>query len=456
MEEDFEPAVQHQRRVNLKIYDVIKKEVLKLLDTELIYPISDSPWVSPVHWVPKKGGFTVVENEENELIPTRLVTGWRVCIDYRKLNEATRKDHFPLSFMDQMFERLAGNKTIVFSMVSRVTFKFPSIRKIKKRPHSRVLMEHLPTVACLLAYAMHRARSKEKMLKWCEDTNLCLNWEKSHFMVKEGIVLGHKISKNGIEVDKAKVDIKSSGGVFTAKKPLTFSWLATMDPPGDIMTRTTPLRRCLTPVSIGPQSTEMPTTWSNLVTLVNVKERFRNHPIVTIPPLPDFGGVTNDARVVFKFLKSLFARFGTPRAIISDRGTHFCIDQFAKVMLKYGVTHRLATAYHPQTSGQVEVSNRGLKRILERTVGENRKLKTRWSGPFTITHVFPYGTVELSQTDGPNFKVNGHRLKHYFGEDIPKIVVTDLQTSPRTNEFEDWVKLSDPKQALHRRHLCLS
>ncbi|GJT26985.1 reverse transcriptase domain-containing protein [Tanacetum coccineum] len=81
---------------------------------------------------------------------------------------------------------------------------------------------------------------------------------------------------------------------------------------------------------------------------------------------------TNDARVVCKFLKSLFARFRTPRAIISDRGTHFCNDQFAKVMLKYEVTHRLSTAYHPQTSGQDEVSNRGLKHILERTIGEHR------------------------------------------------------------------------------------
>nr|GFB55208.1 reverse transcriptase domain-containing protein [Tanacetum cinerariifolium] len=81
---------------------------------------------------------------------------------------------------------------------------------------------------------------------------------------------------------------------------------------------------------------------------------------------------TNDARVVCKFLKILFARFGTPRAIISDQGTHFCNDQFAKVMLKFGVTHRLATPYHPQTSGKVEVSNRGLIRILQRTVGENR------------------------------------------------------------------------------------
>ncbi|GJU84766.1 reverse transcriptase domain-containing protein [Tanacetum coccineum] len=114
IEEDYKPAVQHQRRVNPKIHDDIKKEVEKLLDAGLIYPISDSPWVNPVHCVPKKGGFTVVENDENELIPTRLVMGWRVCIDYRKLNEATRKDHFPLPFIDQMLERLAGNEYYCF------------------------------------------------------------------------------------------------------------------------------------------------------------------------------------------------------------------------------------------------------------------------------------------------------------------------------------------------------
>ncbi|GKC21268.1 reverse transcriptase domain-containing protein, partial [Tanacetum coccineum] len=114
MEENAKPVVQHQRRVNPKIHEVIKQEVIKLLDAGLIYPISDSPWVSPVHCVPKKGGITVVKNEENELIPTRLVTGWRVCIDYRKLNDATRKDHFPLPFMDQMLERLAGNEYYCF------------------------------------------------------------------------------------------------------------------------------------------------------------------------------------------------------------------------------------------------------------------------------------------------------------------------------------------------------
>nr|GEV05623.1 reverse transcriptase domain-containing protein [Tanacetum cinerariifolium] len=114
VKEDYKPAVQSQRRINPKIHEVTKKEVIKLLDAGMIYQISDSPWVSPIHCVPKKGGITIVENENNELIPTRLVTGWRVCIDYRKLNDATRKDHFPLLFMDQMLDRLAGNEFYCF------------------------------------------------------------------------------------------------------------------------------------------------------------------------------------------------------------------------------------------------------------------------------------------------------------------------------------------------------
>nr|GFA53433.1 hypothetical protein [Tanacetum cinerariifolium] len=197
---------------------------------------------------------------------------------------------------------------------------------------------------------------------------------------------------------------------------------------------------------------------------------------------------TNDARVVVKFLKSLFSRFGTPKAIISDRGTHFFNDQLLRVMAKYGVTHRLSTAYHPQTSGQVEVTNRGLKRILERTVRENRaswsdkledalwayensliykertkklhdnkiknlifnvgdqvllfnsrlkifsgKLKFRWSGPFTISEIYPYGTAKLIHPDGCNFKVNCHRLKHYHGGDPPPLEIPDVTTFPKDN-----------------------
>ncbi|GJT73233.1 reverse transcriptase domain-containing protein [Tanacetum coccineum] len=243
MEDDYKPEVQHQRRVNPKIHDVIKKEVEKLLDAGLIYPISDSPWVSPVHCVPKKGGFTVVANDENELIPTRLVTGWRVCIDYRKLNEATRKDHFPLPFMDQMLERLAGNDYYCFLDGFSGYFQIPIDPKDQEKttftcPYGTFAYRRMPFglcnapgtfQRCMLAIfhdmvektmevfmddfsvfgnSFENCLSRlDKMLQRCEDTNLCLNWEKSHFMVKEGIVLGHKISKNGIEVDKAKVDV---------------------------------------------------------------------------------------------------------------------------------------------------------------------------------------------------------------------------------------------------------
>ncbi|GKC61459.1 reverse transcriptase domain-containing protein [Tanacetum coccineum] len=206
MEEDYEPVVQHQRRVNPKIHDVIKKEVEKLLDAGLIYPISDSPWVSPVHCVPTKGGITVVSNDENELVPTRLVTGWRVCIDYRKLNEATQKDHFPLPFMDQMLERLAGNEYYCFLDGFSGTFQrcMMAIFHDMIEKTMEVFMDDFSVFGNSFSTCLSNL---ERMLKRCEDTNLALNWEKSHFMVKEGIVLGHKISKKGIEVDKAKIDV---------------------------------------------------------------------------------------------------------------------------------------------------------------------------------------------------------------------------------------------------------
>nr|GEY37752.1 reverse transcriptase domain-containing protein [Tanacetum cinerariifolium] len=171
MEEDFEPTVQHQRRVNPKIHDVIKQEVIKLLDGGLIYPISDSPWVSPVQCVPKKGGFTVVENEDNELIQTRLVTGWRVYIDYHQ-----EKTTFTCPYGTFAYRRMPFRLCNAPSTVQRNSFQR--------------FFSHL-----------------ERILRRCEDTNLCLNWENSHFMVKEGIFLGHKISKEGIEFGKAKVDV---------------------------------------------------------------------------------------------------------------------------------------------------------------------------------------------------------------------------------------------------------
>ncbi|GJX94995.1 reverse transcriptase domain-containing protein [Tanacetum coccineum] len=254
MEDDFKPTIQHQRRVNLKIHEVIKKEVIKLLDAGLIYPISDSPWVSPVHCMPKKGGMTVVENEDNELIPTRLVTGCRVCIVYKKLNDATRKDKFPLPFMDQMLERLAGNEYYCFLDGFLGYFQIPIDPQDQEKttftcPYGTFAYRRMPFGLCNALSTFQRCvmaifhnmieemievfmddfsvfedsfssrlSHLDKMLKCCEDTNLVLNWEKYNFMVKEGIVLGHKILKSGIEVDRAKVDVIAKHSHLTSVK----------------------------------------------------------------------------------------------------------------------------------------------------------------------------------------------------------------------------------------------
>ncbi|KAJ9552285.1 hypothetical protein OSB04_016330 [Centaurea solstitialis] len=217
MEDNFKPCVQKQRRLNPKMQEVVKKEVIKLLDTGIIYPISDSPWVSPVQVVPKKGGLTVVTNDNNELVPTRTVTGWRVCIDYRKLNDATRKDHFPLPFIDQMLERLAGNEYYCFldgfsgyvqipidpEDQEKTTFTCPFGTFAYRHNRMEVFMDDFYVFGNSFDDCLS---SLDRVLARCEESHLVLNWEKCHFMVREVIVLGHKISKDGLEVDKAKID----------------------------------------------------------------------------------------------------------------------------------------------------------------------------------------------------------------------------------------------------------
>ncbi|GKA52114.1 reverse transcriptase domain-containing protein [Tanacetum coccineum] len=410
MEDNFKPAVQHQRRVNPKIHEVIKKKVVKLLDAKLIYPISDSPWVSPVNCVPKKGGMAVVTNEDNELILTRY---FQILIDPQDKERTTftcpygtfayRRIPFGLCNTPSTFQRCM--MAIFHDMIEETMEVFMDDFSVFGDSFSSCLF-HL-----------------YKMLKRCEDTNLVLNWEKCHFMVKEGIVLGHKISKSRIEVDRAKVDIitklpppTSVKGIrsFLGAENLAADHLSRLENPhqSDLekkeTTETFPLETLRMVTFHGDSNTPWFADIANYLagnfimkgmlsqqkkkSFKDVKHYFWDDPylfricpflfsqgnkyiLVAVDYLSKWVEVkalpTNDARVVCKFLKSLFVFFGTPRAIISDRGTHFCNDQFAKVMLKYGVTHQLSTAYHPQMSRQVEVSNSDLKRIIERTIGEN-------------------------------------------------------------------------------------
>ncbi|KAD2806207.1 hypothetical protein E3N88_39584 [Mikania micrantha] len=731
MEEDYKPVVQPQRRLNPNMSEVVKKEVLKLLDAGLIYPISDSAWVSPVQVVPKKGGMTVIVNEKKELFPSRTVTGWRVCIDYRRLNDATRKDHFPLPFIDQMLERLSGQQFYCFLDGFSGYFQIPIAPEDQEKttftcPYGTFAYRRMPFGLCnapatfqrcmvaifqdMIETSMevfmddfsvfgssfdHCLQNLDRMLARCVETNLMLNWEKCHFMVTEGIVLGHKISRDGIEVDRAKIEtisklppptnvravcsflghagfyrrfikdfskitrpmtrllekdvefkfseecmrafeflkeklvsspiliapdwslpfelmcdasdfavgavlgqrknkhfhpiyyasktlddaqenytttekellavvyafdkfrsylVLSKTIVYTdhaalrylfAKKdakPRLIRWILLLsefdieikdkkgaenvaadhlsqleDPAREKMNEemigdTFPhetlisanteivglvsageqglpwfsdianylsegymlkgltsqqrkrffteanhyiwdapylfhegadgiLRRCvsreegldilrhchegLTGGHHGPSYAVKkvfdcgfywPTVFKDAHEFVrrcdacqrtgNISHRnempqnsiqgvevFDIWGIDFMGPFPSSQGnryilvaidyvskwveaqalSTNDARGVVGFLKSLFCRFGTPKALISDRGTHFCNAQLEKVLARYGVTHRVSTAYHPQTSGQVENANRGVKRILEKTIGRNRK-----------------------------------------------------------------------------------
>ncbi|GKA01790.1 reverse transcriptase domain-containing protein [Tanacetum coccineum] len=379
MEDNVKPTVQHQRRVNPKIHEVIKKEVIKLLEAGLIYPISDSPWVSPVHCVPKKGGITVIENDDNELIPTRLITGWRVCIDYRKLNDATRKDHFPLPFMDQMLERLAGNEYYCFLDGFSGYFQIPIDPKDQEKT---TFTSALYGTFCILTHALWLINAPgthvPKVMMSFSTTDRG-NMESS---MDDFLSLGDSFSSCLSPIDQNAQKRRDSGGVFFGQECPESSWLAIIDPPGDIMVPTTPLKKSLIQDFIGRLFTEMPMTWSHGVTLVNVNEKshkeMKGHKMLSkfvrslkfsVSILWDRSRL-HEGTSIYSWPSIIFQNGLKQKRSLSVR---WCGRiRLAKVMLKYGVTHRLSTTYHPQTSGQVEVSNRGLKRILERTIGEHR------------------------------------------------------------------------------------
>ncbi|XP_019158165.1 PREDICTED: uncharacterized protein LOC109154882 [Ipomoea nil] len=603
--EGAKPSRQPQRRLNPPMMEVVKEEVLKLLGAGIIYPISDSKWVSPTQVVPKKTGITVVRNQNNELVPTRIQNGWRVCIDYRKLNAVTRKDHFPLPFIDQMLERLAGRSYFCFLDGYSGYFQIPIAPEDQEKttftcPFGTFAYRRMPFGLCNAPGTFQRCmvsifsdyvghmievfmddftvygdsfdsclHNLSLILKRCIESNLVLNSEKCHFMVNQGNVLGHVISSSGIEVDKAKVDIieslpypttvrevrsflghagfyrrfikdfskialplckllqketsfefdKKCKGAFDELKELLTSAPIIQPPnwnyPFEIMCDASDHAvGAVLGQKIGKSShviyyasrtlndaqKNYSTTEKELLAIVFALEKFRSYLLGTKvivysdhaalrylmkkqeakprlirwilllsefdveikdkkgsenlvadhlsrlvhiepePPLqeafpdehllaatvvlPWYANVVNflvankfphnsfkaqkdkirsnakyyvwdepylwkhcadpwvearatrtdDSKAVADFIKSnIFSRFGIPRAIISDQGTHFCNRTIEALLKKYHVTHKVSTAYHPQTNGQAEVSNREVKSILEKTVNPNRK-----------------------------------------------------------------------------------
>ncbi|KAL4323356.1 hypothetical protein GQ457_11G026640 [Hibiscus cannabinus] len=194
LDDEHKPTVNAQRRLNQAMKDVVRKEILKWLDAGIIYPISDSKWVSPVQCAPKKGGITVISNEKNELIPTRTIaiapedqSKTTFICPYGTF--AFRRMPFGLCNTPATFQRCM---TAIFSDLNEDCLE--------------IFLDDFSTFGDNFDNCLSNL---EKVLKRCKETNLVLNWEKCHFMVDEGIVLGHKIYSKGMEVDKAKIEVIS-------------------------------------------------------------------------------------------------------------------------------------------------------------------------------------------------------------------------------------------------------
>nr|GEU50849.1 reverse transcriptase domain-containing protein [Tanacetum cinerariifolium] len=585
MKDDFKLAVQHQRRVNLKIHEVIKKELIKLLDAGLIYPISDSPLVSLVHCVPKKGGMTVIKNEDNELIPTSLcnapvtfqrcmmaifhdmieetieekchfmvkegiVLGHKISkfgieVDRAKVDVIAKLPHLtsvkgavlgkrktkhfhPIHYVSKTMTDAQAHYTMTEKELLAVVYAFEKFRPYLVLSKTIVYTDH-----SALKYLLAKQDVKPRLLWWILllqefDVIICDKKEVENLAADH---LSRLENPHQDELEKKEITETfplETLGMIAFRGDSSTSWFANITNyhAGNFIMKWMSsqqkkkffkdvkhyfwddsfllricadqvIRRCVH----GQEAVDILTVCHNGPTGGHYGANYTAkkvfdfdfywptiyrdaHDMVTEAKAL----LTNDTRVVVKFLKSLFAR-GTPRAIISDRGENRAswFDKLDDALWAFRTAFKTPIGctpyklvYEKACHLPIELEHKAYWALKHcnfdlKTAGDHRKvqlnelnelcdqayennliykektkkihdskiknrvfnfgdrvllfnsclkifsgkLKTHWTGPFTIAQVFPYGTVELSQTDGPNFKVNGHRLKHYFGGDIP-------------------------------------
>ncbi|XP_062118769.1 uncharacterized protein LOC133832440 [Humulus lupulus] len=428
MEDDARPTIDAQRRLNLTMKEVVRKEILKWLDAGMIYPISNSAWVSPVQVVPKKGGMTVVMNESNELIPTRTVTGWRICIDYRK--------RMPFGLCNALATFQRCMMAIFSGMVEKGIEIFMDDFSVYGSSFDKCLT------------------NLEMVLRRCEESHLVLNWEKCHFMVNEGIVLGHKISKKGIEVDRAKIstienlpptvsvkgvrsflghagfyrrfikDFSKAPIVVAPKWDLPFELICDAS---DFTVRAVLGQRVdklfevsvyknvpwfadyvnfLAAKVIPPEMTRQQLKkfyskvkhyyWEEPILYKNFPDQVIRRCVLEEEMLTILthchtlhcGGHFGGTRTTSKVLQSgfywptlfkdanVFVKMDYVSKWVEATETLTCDGKewFTALCARYGVHHRKALFYHPIANGQSEVSKREIKGILEKTVNTSRKV----------------------------------------------------------------------------------
>ncbi|CAN6566302.1 unnamed protein product [Malus baccata var. baccata] len=421
LEEGAKPTREAQRRLNPPMMEVVKKEIIKLLDCGVIYLISDSRWVSPVQCVPKKSGVTVVKNADNELVPTRIQTGWRVCIDYRKLNATTRNDHFPLPFIDQMLERRFIKD---FSKISNplcrllqkdVAFDFNEECE-KAFNHLKEMLTSAPIIVpsdwslhfelmcdasdyALGAVLGQRKENRPHVIYYASRTlnDAQLNYSTTE---KELLAVVFALDKFRSYLLGTKVIIYTDHAalkyLFTKKeaKPQLIRWMLLLqefdieirDKKGsenvvaDHLSRMVHEEDAVPIIETFPDeqlmSVKLSEPWYtdlvNFLVSKHVPSELLKHQCDKLKKEARF--YVWDDPYLWKYCPDqVIRRFGMPRVLISDGGSHFCNRTIEALLKKYNVTHKVATPYHPQTSGQAEVSNREIKQILEKTVGPTRK-----------------------------------------------------------------------------------